>query len=45
MAVLGSSLREEVGLRDYNFSMIFNNTYEMIRDMISFGARKIDKKM
>jgi hypothetical protein len=36
-----------LGFRDYIFSIIFNNrsTRQMIRPMISFRARRIDKKM
>jgi hypothetical protein len=36
-----------LGFRDYIFSMIFNDrpTCRMIMTMISFRARKIDKKM
>jgi hypothetical protein len=45
LAVQGSILKEEVGFKDSNFSEIFNDTYPMIKDTISFGARKTDKKM
>jgi hypothetical protein len=41
--VLGSSLGEDV-FRDNNFSMILNDTYRMIRPMVSFRAIKIGKK-
>jgi hypothetical protein len=34
----------KVGFRDNNFSIIFSDTYRMIRPMISFRAIKIDKK-
>jgi hypothetical protein len=40
--ILGSSSVED-GFKD-NFSVIFNDTYRMIRPMLSFRAIKIDKK-
>jgi hypothetical protein len=42
-SVLSSSLGED-GFRDNIFSMIFNDTYRMIRPMASFRAVKIDTK-
>jgi hypothetical protein len=46
--VLGSSLGEDVKFRndddDDNFSIIFNDTYQMIRTMISLCSIKTDKE-
>jgi hypothetical protein len=42
--VLDSSLGEDVGFKDNFFSMTFNDTYGMIRPMVSFWAITINKK-